>query len=342
MKTLLTFLTISVPAFMFGQVTLDSAAVIPAIGEKVDYYIMNNPGSFGGPGASGTKKIWDFSKITKGDSTDLEFEGPRGGLQRDPANTTLCEQYSGFTGIRIQYKSTSSDFYIMGTRAGITQISYENDSLLKFKFPVAYNDSYTSNYHFETGGISNTKRKGAYKVTVDASGSIILPFGGLNDILRVKIEENYNDTTGRLRPRTSVYSSTTYEYWQKGTGSYVMSVKYEDDDGTLDTIVTYRKQDQVIVSPVDTTEEEDTTSIVEAEPLKRLQLFPNPASNQITVQGFGIEKDAKVHIVSLSGTIHHVVEFDTGNFDISDYPNGVYFLMVEGDNYEPVRFIKQN
>ncbi len=340
MKSLAITSLVLLPLFGISQITLDSASVIPGIGDTIDYYIMNNPESFGSVGAAGAKQVWDFSSISIGDSTDLEFEGVSR-FPADPDNTNLCEQYSGFTGIRIQYKSTPSDFYIMGTRSGITQISYENDSLLKFKFPVAMNDSYTSPYQFETGGLSNTKRKGTYKVTVDAWGSLILPYGGLNDILRVKIEENYNDTTGRIRPRTTVYSSTTYEYWQKGTGSYVMSVKYEDDDGTLDTIVTYRKGEQVVISPVDTTKE-DTTSVVEIQPKKSLQLFPNPASDIIHVTAQGISVDTKVHLMKITGSFQQVLEFNDGSFDISDYPSGHYVLLIEGNQYEPIRFVKGN
>jgi len=346
MKTLLILftITITIPTFLIGQVTLDSASIIPGIGTKVDYYIMANSPAFAGPGAAGTKEVWNFSKMTKGDSTDLEFVARRGGFQADPDNTNLCEQYSGFTGDRIQYKSTPADLYIMGNRNGATQTSYAKDSLLKFKFPVAYNNTNTTEYYYEGGTrFRPTQRRGEYKTNVDGWGAIILPFGGLNDILRVKIEESYNDTTTFFGTETVIaYSSTTYEFWQKGTGSYVMSVKYEDNDGALDTVVTYRKQDQVIISPVDTTEEVDNTSIFEIEGKQKLQLFPNPASNQIQVLGNDIAPDAPVHITSINGSIHEVLEYNTGEFDVSEFPNGIYFLMIEGEEYLPIRFIKQN
>jgi hypothetical protein len=341
MKTLLIFFSISIPTFLIGQVTLDSASVIPGIGTKVTYNIMDNASSFAGPGAAGAKVIWNFSKMTKGDSTDLEFEAVRGGFQADPGNTNLCEQYTGFNGVRIQYKSTPADLYIMGTRSGITQVSYGNDSLLKFTFPVVYNDAHSSAYYYDNGSrFFPNQRRGTYKTTVDGWGAIILPFGGLNDILRVKIEESYNDTARAAATKT--YSSTTYEYWQKGTGSYVMSIKYENENGDLDTVVTYRKQDQVIISPVDTTEEVDTTSIIEIQGKQKLQLFPNPASNQIQVLGNDIASDAKVHITSMNGSIHEVLDYNTGEFDVSEFPNGIYFLMIEGEEYLPIRFIKQN
>lgn len=339
-KILLAFIVIA-PISVFGQVTLDSASIIPSIGDTVDYYIMDNPGTLSGPGASGADQVWDFSGLTMADSTDAEFEGPRGGLATDPDNTNLCEQYSGFTGDRIQYKSSNSDLYIMGSRAGLTQISYGRDSLLKFKYPVSYNDSHISNYYFSSGGLANRKRRGSYKVTVDAWGAMFLPYGGLNDILRIKIEESYNDTTGRFRPTNSTYASTTYEFWQKGTKNYILSIKYIDDDGTLDTVVTYRRQDQVVVSPVDTSKE-DTTVIVEINEQKKVQLFPNPATDRITVIAKGVSSETTVRIMSITGVVNRVVKYKTGVFDLTDYPDGVYILMIEEENYQPIRFVKRH
>ena len=119
-----------------------------------------------------------------------------------------------------------------------------------------------------------------------------------------------------------------------------MSVKYEDDDGSLDTVITYRKGTQVVVSEVDTTKE-DTTVIVDVAAKKKLQLYPNPASDKIQVNAPGISADTKVHLVNLTGSFRDVVEFQNGSFDISEYPNGFYILMIEGNAYEPIRFIKQ-
>jgi hypothetical protein len=343
MKSIYSFFIIVLPAFLGAQITLDSASVIPGIGTKVNYNIMDNASSFAGPGAAGAKVIWDFSKMTIGDSTDLEFEAVRGGFQADPGNTNLCEQYTGFNGARIQYKSTPSDLYIMGSRSGATQTSYGKDSLLKFKFPVAYNNTNTTGYYFDAGTRWRpNQRRGEYKTTVDGWGAILLPFGGLNEILRVKIEESYNDTSTLFGTETIIaYSSTTYEFWQKGTGSYVMSIKYADEDGDLDTVVAYRKQDQVIISPVDTSTE-DTTSIIEIQTKKTLQLFPNPASTQIQVLAKDLASDAKVHITSVNGSIHEVLDYNTGEFDVSEFPHGIYFLMIEGEEYQPIRFVKQN
>ncbi len=344
MKTLLILFTITIPTFLIGQVTLDSASVIPGIGTKINYNTMDNAAVFAGPGDDGANVIWNFSKMTLGDSTELEIEAPNfGGFQADPDNTTLCEQYTGRNGDRIQYKSTPSYLYIMGKRSGFTRTEYGSDSLLKLKYPVAYNDVNNTSYYYSTGGFRPNSRAGSYKVTVDGWGAVLLPFGGLNDILRLKIEESFNDTTTLFGNETVIaYSSTTYEYWQKGTGSYIMSIKYEDDDGTLDTLVTYRKQDQVVISPVDTTKAEDTTSIIEFQPKKILQLFPNPASNNINVLGSDISMDVLIHITSIDGRVHEIMEYNNGEFDISDFPNGIYFLQIEGNGYQPIRFIKQN
>ena len=107
-----------------------------------------------------------------------------------------------------------------------------------------------------------------------------------------------------------------------------MSIKYADEDGDLDTIVTYRKQDQVIISPVDTSTE-DTTSIIEIQTKKTLQLFPNPASTQIKVLGNDIAANTKVHISNMSGSIYEVLEFNSGEFDILELPKKIKNLPTD-------------
>lgn len=58
--------------------------------------------------------------------------------------------------------------------------------------------------------------------------------------------------------------------------------------------------------------------------------------------GNDIAPDAKVHITSINGSIHWVLEYNKGEFDVSEFPNGIYFLMIDGEEHQPIRFVKQN
>ena len=62
----------------------------------------------------------------------------------------------------------------MGIREGIIQTNYRDDSLLKFEFPVNYNDSYTSTFDQTSGIVIQTVRKGSLFQCLQVAGRVVL------------------------------------------------------------------------------------------------------------------------------------------------------------------------
>ncbi len=331
MKKQLFSILIGLPVIGFSQITLDSADIIPNVGDTTGYYTMKDPHTIGAIAGPGSGASWDYSTMVIEDSAVIEFEAPRrGGLTPDPASTTIAEQFSGAFADRIQYKATSSDLYIVGTRSGITQTSYGKDSLLKFKFPVKYNDSYTTNIDVESGRIVKTYRKGSYKVTVDGEGKLILPYGELKNIMRVKVEMNYKDSS---RFNQSTYSSTAYEYWQKGSISYAMKIEFIDEGRNKDTIVVYRKGEEVHHNP---------TGIATYYKNGSVLLYPNPASDILNVQADGLNELNAYKIFNILGETKFTGNLENGNqINIEELSVGMYFVDFEGTGLAPIRFIKK-
>ena len=333
-KNLLTFLAILPVAAIAQQ--LESDDIIGSVGDSTAYYVMKDPGTIAAPIAGSNSSTWDFSTMKFDDSTDFKFEAPvTTGFQQDPDNTTIAEQFSGRRGDRIQYKSTSSDLYIMGVRSGFTQTSYGKDSLLKFKFPAKFNDSHTTILNSETRqfGIT-TYRTGAYKTTIDGYGKLVLPYGDLKDVFRVKIEMDYQDSARIFgRPRVTTYSTATYEYWQKGSISYVMQVMYEDDDGTKETKVIYRKGAEVIFNP---------TGVASVNGNRSLNLFPNPANQFITIELSELNSNSQYRIFNILGETKLEGTFKSSNrVNVEELNTGLYFVEIVGENFAPVRFLKK-
>jgi len=61
-----------------------------------------------------------------------------------------------------------------------------------------------------------------------------------------------------------------------------------------------------------------------------ISIYPNPSSGKFHVS-FDAKQTAKIKIYNLSGELLMAMENSSGNceIDLSDYPNGVYFLSVE-------------
>ncbi|MFN8711445.1 MAG: choice-of-anchor V domain-containing protein [Bacteroidota bacterium] len=92
----------------------------------------------------------------------------------------------------------------------------------------------------------------------------------------------------------------------------------------------------------------DLTSVTEAIEFAALQIFPVPASNELTVnpgRDFGA---ARLTIISIDGKAVKEINLDSfgtigTTIDISTLPQGVYFLTIEADGKTAVRrFMKLN
>ena len=304
-----------------AQLTLDSADIIPATGSSVTYYEASNPESVT-EGNSGVDVIWDFSGLTPSDSFDMDFEAPSGGILGDPDNTTLTA-VRGFQ--RIPYRSTPQALYLMGDFDGLTRVEYGSDSLLHFTYPIAYNDLHTTSYDVEYGLLGN-RRVGTYNVQVDGVGTLHMPYGYLNHVMRIEIEDMYVDSAV-IGGNTSV-NNRYYEYWQKGAPHYVLRIEKENVGAQQSTTVIYQGKDQVV-------EGSDPTSVQYAETGNNgFRLFPNPAENQIHLLWEG-PADESLEVWILNGMGQMVYQESLENqsqltIDIQQLPAGMYQVQMRG------------
>ncbi|UTW62337.1 T9SS type A sorting domain-containing protein [bacterium SCSIO 12741] len=316
-----------------AQLTLDSADVIPASGTSITYYEADNPEGVS-EGSSGVDVIWDFSDLTPADSFDMDFENPQTGILGDPDHTTLTA-VRGFQ--RIPYRSTPQALYLMGDLDGLTRVEYGSDSLLHISFPMAYNDLHTTSYDVEYGLLGN-RRVGTYNVQVDAIGTLHMPYGYLNDVLRLEIEDMYVDSA-LIGGNTSV-NNRYYEFWQKGAPHYVLRIEQENDGGQTSTTVIYQGKDQIV-------EGRNPTSVQFADSRKgELQLYPNPAKDQFQLKwNASTLESLELMIINGLGQIvkqQSLEENGQVTVDIQELPAGMYQVKLMGsETHFTQRLIKR-
>ena len=84
------------------------------------------------------------------------------------------------------------------------------------------------------------------------------------------------------------------------------------------------------------------TSGHEAEPKSYFSIHPNPASDYINIHFSGIEKDPTIQIYNTFGTVLKEVLISNNNtLNISDLPNGIYFICLKNTSIEALKFIKK-
>ena len=75
---------------------------------------------------------------------------------------------------------------------------------------------------------------------------------------------------------------------------------------------------------------------------REIKIFPNPATDKITVQTSG-SKELTVELSTISGTLIYKskIEGTLHQINVSNLSNGVYFVTVKSDNYYHTRKIKK-
>ncbi|MEQ8926730.1 MAG: Ig-like domain-containing protein [Fulvivirga sp.] len=81
-----------------------------------------------------------------------------------------------------------------------------------------------------------------------------------------------------------------------------------------------------------------STKVREEEPVS---IYPNPANNQITLTGT-IDQTAKIFISDMKGNlVRQIRPALNESIDVSDLTNGIYLILIKGENQQIIRFIKK-
>ena len=173
-----------------AQITLETPEHVPLPG--LQYAVSIGP--FATPGAGGANQTWDFSAMGATGIDTLYFV--------DPATTPNGADFVGATVALFDgdqsygyYQATGTEFLFVGNDDG--NISFPMSDPSKFRpFPCAYQDTWTD----LLGGIvviqgQNITRAGSVSGIADGHGTLLLPFGAVNDVLRVVVDEDYQDAT---------------------------------------------------------------------------------------------------------------------------------------------------
>jgi hypothetical protein len=162
-------------------------------------------------GDSGANIIWNFGTLTSGGTTTEQMVTPQSTTHGNLFPTsTLVEKYSNGTFV---YAITNADSsmlvgYVDTVNNYIQRYSY---AMLFAMRPITYGNIFTRNYA-DSFASSSYNYFGAGTVTVngDGYGTLILPTGTFNNVLRIKITENELDS---LLPSGSGTSSASTTSW---------------------------------------------------------------------------------------------------------------------------------
>jgi Secretion system C-terminal sorting domain len=278
------------------------------------------------PGPSGSNVVWDFS--------NWNVQTSYSGIDTFYATSSL-PQSSSFPTSNLATVRGDMRLFWDYSPSGISHcgsyFSYYNhyniySDLNKFmQCPQHFQDDFYETYDYVSS--PSLFFHGGKTTTYDGYGKLILPGHTYQDVIRIhsldtvfqsggyELFNNYLwiETTN-FRSVCSISTSTVFG----GPGSY--------------TYVNYYTHTYLGMLP--------TTN---AQPLPQVQIFPNPTSGQLRIEGEGFEKGL-VTVTSLTGQVVKHLTIRSREVDLSELPSGMYLYSVQnvpGEVIKTGKLVKQ-
>lgn len=142
---------------------------------------------FADPGKSGENVIWDFSKLDcTGNkiSNIIETTGLNDNTSLNKSNVAIESDNTIFF-----YTINQNELVYNGLTTNRSVVVFDTP-IHRMKYPFTYGNSFESTFtgHGTYGGTSETFVNGDIHIEADGNGTIVLPNGILNNVLRVKTQ----------------------------------------------------------------------------------------------------------------------------------------------------------
>ncbi len=264
----------------------------------------------------GENVVWDASvegneEIQLSYSTASDAQNTKLYPETNLAVTNITEGWEAF------YEVTDTEVTYNGFIVNNFLLQTYTDPLTELILPMSYGDSFTDTYEFENkfdwGEI--TTETGTLEVTADSYGDLVLPYGIIQNTLRIKYVENGTEEQGGTTCEKTVIS---YKWFDLEYGSEIAEYTIQKNS----PIGIFRNFQYL--------SEMDYTSIKNQSSASKLKIYPNPASEYFQISGvdFGSEYKLINHQGQevLSGTISGEERIYT-----TEFSTGIYFLEIKNN-----------
>jgi len=290
-----------------AQPILNEENNAPVIGDSFSTSLVSWDGT---APATGADQVWDYSAITAEGSASTNYYIP-----------SECAAYADFPEADMTSTSDDSNYAFTETSTdGIMNYGYFASSVVMYysnpeqqmAYPFAYGDAFTDDFHctFESG--TTWERGGSTTVSAEGYGTLMLPDGTIDDVLLVKMEQDYGDST--MGTEVYHYYATIYQFFREGVHHPVLSFTEFTIEGSPTSY-----SGQYMADPTLTASFEERFSV---------SVYPNPTQNFVFVQCDQPSTVESISIRSITGQkMYHNTAF-IDQIDVAAWENGVYFMEI--------------
>lgn len=308
---------------LLAQPTLGSGSATPTPGEQITYA----NGDYALPGAAGANLTWDHSSITNNASNIQNWV--------TPASTGLSAAYPNAT---VALDATGSDYlFYTGSATGFEQDGFSvggftgtcSDRLTMLAYPSSYSSTFADNMQCSiTDGNTTWARTATITGEADGYGTVILPWGTVNNVLRVHTVQHMIDN--QYTP-ASEYDYDSYSWYKPGTHGPVLNI----DKTSVNFFGILINDSSATVI--------DAASVGLAEALRHdigVDVYPNPATDRVeVVYGVAGGQVMTMDVLDLTGKVvltigrrTQVAGVQREVLDLSDLSAGAYLVRVTDAN----------
>jgi hypothetical protein len=316
-KSLL-FFSLLIGGSLSAQITITSAE-LPSVG---DTYIQVAVSTVISPGPAGANQTWDFSSLS-GTATPYGYVSLA--ASQDQASFPNANLVEGVSGAENYFKKNATEFSIEGQFVVNSVRSIFTDSKEFYVLPITYNDVFNETF---SGSIENIAQgqtftaDGTVQITADGHGTLILPYGTVTDVLRIRTTYEY-DIIFQGIPFYGI-NDTIYTWRNLDNNATLAShtVSYTDNTLSLESM-SYLDQSSF-----------STTGVNELATAELFSMYPNPATSTLTV--VNSVDNGTVTIFDMSGRMVHTqaIATETEQVDVADLPAGMYMVQVANSKFQ--------
>lgn len=332
-KQLLTILAaIFIAGPIFAQMPIiTSTNQIPSIGDSISYINANSFG-FDPMPAGGANVDWDYSALVNETNVSFMFQDYATAPENahfPTANAAMANTDPSATGHE-WFETSATEIKRLGyTDPTLGNIYYENGGFVRYQFPFEPGNnwqtpSYTASTTIDLSGDSTRIENGSYYADVDAYGTLTLPTGVTDSVVRVHVIEQFDFiayVSGIAIPGGTV--TDDYYFWFSDNHQepiLIYGTTTSSAGGAPDKALRYQ--------PVGV-----ATAINEQNTNVDFNIYPNPNNGIFTI--VGDNSSAVVNVYNITGENvyqENISSLSNNEINISNLNKGVYFVKLSNAN----------
>ncbi|MEO8086173.1 MAG: T9SS type A sorting domain-containing protein [Bacteroidota bacterium] len=302
-----------------AQPTMTAANFNPVLGESFTYHSSTPTALIAG--AAGANVTWNFASMANQNTVSLTFvtAASTGYGTSFPTANIAGMQPGAYEFDNANSNLLARTGYVFGTLV----FPYSDEETI-ITYPFTFNNTFNDNFAGTYFAGATYYRTGQTTGIADGYGTLILPWGTITNVLRVRWQETYRDSTSGI---LNYYTSDNYAWFKPGTHYFLCNVSTTIANGTTTTFAsTYLDQSSVGIKPIEPGE-------------IAINLYPNPSSEFLNVK-FNVKRTAHIHL-SVSNVVgQEIYAYDEGTIEgdynkiinVSVLAEGVYILNVQLDD----------